>query len=268
MRYTPDQVEFLRQGYLQMRIPELTAAFNSEFNTNLTRQQIKSFMGNHKFTCGRVPGNPKGTLLLFSQEQAEFLRDGYTRLKVAELTVLFNRHFDANFTLNQVRAYLKNHGCKSGRTGNFVKGHTPHNTGQKGWDAGGRSAETRFKGGRRPQDSANYVPIGSTKLSKDRYLMRKVTDDHPVPARRWDAEHRLVWAAAHGPIPDGHVVVFLDGDKLNIALDNLRCVPRGVLQYLNKTGMNNTTGEARKAAILTAELITLANRKARDRGLR
>jgi hypothetical protein len=77
------------------------------------------------------------------------------------------------------------------------------------------------------------------------------------------AESRLVWEAANGPIPDGHVVVFLDADRLNCALDNLRCVPRAVLQWMNKTGLNDTAGEARKAAILTAEVFTLAKKRAR-----
>lgn len=100
--------------------------------------------------------------------------------------------------------------------------------------------------------------------TEDGYLERKVTDDPALyPARRWVFEHRLVWEAANGPIPDGHVIVFLDGDRLNIALDNLRCVPRAVLQWMNKTGLNETTGEARKAAILTAEVVARMHQRAR-----
>jgi hypothetical protein len=38
----------------------------------------------------------------------------------------------------------------------------------------------------------NYVPTGLERLSKDGYLERKVTDDHPVPARRWVGVHRPV----------------------------------------------------------------------------
>lgn len=36
--------------------------------------------------------------------------------------------------------------------------------------------------------------------------------------------HRAVWAAAHGPIPDGHHVHHIDGDPLNNDVSNLRCV--------------------------------------------
>ena len=97
--------------------------------------------------------------------------------------------------------------------------------------AGGRSAETRFKKGRAPQESRNYLPIGSLRLSKDGCLERKVTDDQSLyPARRWQSVHRLVWEAAHGPIPQGHMVVFRPGQFTNqvdlLTADRLECITR------------------------------------------
>jgi hypothetical protein len=98
----------------------------------------------------------------------------------------------------------------------FQKGHVSWNKG-KHTVAGGRSAETRFKKGRPAQESHNYVPIGSHKVDRDGYLLRKVTDDPSIfPVRRWVFVHRLVWAEAHGPIPDGHLVRFLPGRFTNV----------------------------------------------------
>lgn len=34
-------------------------------------------------------------------------------------------------------------------------------------------------------------------------------------------KHRFLWETANGPIPKGHKVIFADGDKTNITLDNL-----------------------------------------------
>jgi len=39
-------------------------------------------------------------------------------------------------------------------------------------------------------------------------------------------EHREVWQEAHGEIPKGWVVHALNGDKLDIRLENLAAVPR------------------------------------------
>lgn len=39
-------------------------------------------------------------------------------------------------------------------------------------------------------------------------------------------EHRLVWEASNGPVPPGHDIHHIDGNKLNNALENLECVSR------------------------------------------
>jgi hypothetical protein len=110
----------------------------------------------------------------------------------------------------------------------FPRGIVPWNKGKHTY-AGGRSPETRFKKGRAASETHNYLPIGSTRLDSDGYLVRKITDDQSiVPARRWVGEHRLVWAAAHGPIPDKHVVRFKPGMFTNkaheITADRLECI--------------------------------------------
>lgn len=119
----------------------------------------------------------------------------------------------------------------------FQPGLTPWNKGLS-YQAGGRSVETRFKPGRAPQESRNYVPIGTLRINRDGYLERKVTDDQALaPSRRWTAVHRLVWVKVHGQIPDGHAVCFKPGRRTTeleaITLDALELVTRGELMRRN-----------------------------------
>lgn len=119
----------------------------------------------------------------------------------------------------------------------FQPGMQPWNKGQS-YQAGGRSAETRFKPGRAPQEARNYVPIGTLRINRDGYLERKVTDDQTLaPVRRWTAVHRLVWIDAHGPIPDGHAVCFKSGRRTTeleeITPDALELVTRAELMRRN-----------------------------------
>lgn len=128
-------------------------------------------------------------------------------------------------------------GGKLGQLTQFAPGQKPWNAGTH-YVAGGRSAETRFKPGRKPEDSRNYLPIGSLRISADGYLERKTTDDPSIyPARRWVAVARLVWEAAHGPIPPGHVIVFKPGRKsaelAHITPDALECISRRELVHRN-----------------------------------
>lgn len=112
----------------------------------------------------------------------------------------------------------------------FRPGHVPANKGMKGWQAGGRSKQTQFKKGRPANEARNYVPIGTEKVdAKRKVLMRKVTDDPSIfPVKRWHPVHVMVWEAAHGPVPAGHIVVFKKGRKTfkaaEITLDRLDLV--------------------------------------------
>jgi hypothetical protein len=110
----------------------------------------------------------------------------------------------------------------------FKPGEKPWNTGLT-YQPGGRSVESRFKAGHMGGAAQhNYKPIGSLRINKDGYLERKVTDDHPVPARRWVGVHRLVWEATHGPVAAGHMVRFKPGmhttELHDITLDRLECI--------------------------------------------
>ena len=104
----------------------------------------------------------------------------------------------------------------------FPKGHTPWNAGRKGWSAGGKSRETRFKKGEKPW---TWKPIGSERVTKDGTLQRKVSDTG-YPPRDWVAVHALLWREANGEIPEGHIVVFRNGDKSDIRMDNLELITR------------------------------------------
>ena len=53
--------------------------------------------------------------------------------------------------------------------------------------------------------------------------------------------HRLIWEKAHGPIPPGHVMLFKDGDRTNVALDNLQCLPISQHSIITATGRNQHT---------------------------
>ena len=113
----------------------------------------------------------------------------------------------------------------------FPKGHVPANKGVKGYQAGGRSAETRFKKGNKP---VNEMPIGSYRIVTDsgdrqrKTVEIKLTDLPGRNDRRWKPVHRYVWEQHNGPIPAGHVVRFRDGmhtiDPNLITIDRLEMI--------------------------------------------
>lgn len=154
-----------------------------------------------------------------------------------------------------------------GASTRFQRGLTPWNKG-KHFSAGGRSPETRFKPGRKPEDAVNYRPIGSLRINRDGVLERKVTDDPSiVSSRRWLAVHRLVWIEANGPVPEHHAIAFKAGARTTdvelITLDRLELVPRVELMRRNSI-QTIYPPELRNLALLRGALNRKINRRSRE----
>lgn len=56
-----------------------------------------------------------------------------------------------------------------------------------------------------------------------------VSDDISIPyVKRRVPKRRVVWEQHFGPIPKTHMVIHLDGNKLNCDIDNLYCIPKKI----------------------------------------
>lgn len=109
----------------------------------------------------------------------------------------------------------------------------------RGWNKGMPQAEwirdpskvaaTQFKPGQMPY---NWVPVGSYRVTTQGDVEQKVADDRTpgMSRRNWKPVRVLVWEAAHGPVPRGHVVRFRDGkattDPAAIKVEDLECLTR------------------------------------------
>lgn len=174
-----------------------------------------------------------------NNEQRQFIFDNYKGTPNQELTDLFNKEFNTNYSKAQIIYFKRKNKLVSGLTGHFKKGQVSFNKGLK-WDdyvskeGQANSRKTTFKKGNIPQ---NTKPIGTHYVdSKDGYLYVKVKDKGPRFGRNgmWQQYHHLVWIDANGPIPKGHVVMFLDRDRNNFDLDNLKLISRKELSIINK----------------------------------
>lgn len=95
----------------------------------------------------------------------------------------------------------------------------------------GVGAATRFKGGERA------LAVGSIRLSPQGTWQVKVAEQGCRDGERWRALHEVIWTAAHGPVPAGHVVVFRRGAKTTnpaaITIDDVECISRRQLMLRN-----------------------------------
>jgi len=176
-------------------------------------------------------------------EEDRLIEEYYPDLPAKDVAAMLDRstssvYSRANFLGVKKSEEFKN-SAASGRTGHdnrgansrFRKDAEPWNKGQH-FSAGGRSTQTQFKKGERPH---TWVPIGTETIHKGGYLKRKVRDDAPKGMSRlnWEFVHVLLWEEHRGPVPDGHVVIFKNGNNKDIRIENLELVSRGKLMKKN-----------------------------------
>ncbi|MDI3234192.1 HNH endonuclease signature motif containing protein [Exiguobacterium antarcticum] len=179
----------------------------------------------------------------YTAEQRLFIVNHVQGRTTEALTDLVNTHFGINLSTNQIRAYKKNNKLLSGVDAKFQKGRTSHNKGKStgGWKP------TQFKQGHRPY---NYMPVGSERVNGEGYVDIKIADPN-----KWRGKHLILWEEAHGPVPEGHVILFGDQDRRNFDLDNLLLISKKQLCTLNRRRLIQRDTELTRSAILVTDLI-------------
>jgi hypothetical protein len=74
----------------------------------------------------------------------------------------------------------------------------------------------------------------------------------------------MIWEAANGPVPKGHVILCADGNRHNIDLDNLLLVSRKELVVMARLGLITSDTDLTKTGKTLAEVILLANERERE----
>jgi hypothetical protein len=135
MRYTEEQIEFVRENAPGRSRAEIVELFNRRFGTTINITRLKALMNHHKTStahgCFRVRVTP---------EQVDFIRENIAGRSFTELTRLFNERFGVLFSVTRMRglaAYykLRNGICRRCELGDerVDEGLTKVKTGPREW---------------------------------------------------------------------------------------------------------------------------------------
>jgi hypothetical protein len=149
-----------------------------------------------------------------------------------------------------------------GSSSRFQPGQKPWNTGMKGLQTA--PVASRFKPGQKP---LNWLPVGSFRVmsaESGSYLQIKLTDTG-YPPRDWVMYHRHVWEQAHGPIPEGHMVVFKGPhttDPEQITPDILECISR--VEHMKRHTFHQYGPEIAGCVLLRSAITRQINRRVKE----
>lgn len=253
-KYPPEVHEFILANYKGTSHAELAEVTNRFCGTAFTLQSMRAYLANHKLRT-ESRHNPRGSRL-FSPAVVAFIEEHNEGLYAKELTELINTTFGTAYTVQQIKCYRTNHRLDSGLTGRFEKGHTPHNKDKHTGSYPGMIS-TQFKKGHTPK---NHRPVGSERVTRDGYLERKIAEPNI-----WLQVHVLNWEAVNGPIPEGHVVLFKNGDKTNPDVSNLLLVSRAELARMNQKGLISSNPEQTEVGQNIARLILATAKRKKEK---
>lgn len=181
----------------------------------------------------------------YTPEQEAFIKQHH-RLPAIELTDRFNAKFGTTITCANIKGALHRRGLKNGNDGRFKPGNVPVNKGKKGHPS--RSPSTTFKKGSVPP---NRREVYAERIDKDGYIYIKAE----AGFRKWRLKHRWLWERENGPVPDGYILRFIDGDKTNCDPSNLELITRLENLITNSLQPASAPDELIPAIRLTAKLI-------------
>lgn len=208
----------------------------------------------------------KGRAISYLPQELAWIeaRKEMPRRELWELFCAFWQRDDVS--LHNFKALCKRHGFMTGRTGRFVPGQEAHNKGKP--FAGARHPNcigSQFKKGNVPH---TYRGAGHERIdSNDGYVVMIVDEENPWTGAKTRPvlKHRWLWEQANGPLPEGHALKCLDGDRTNTDPSNWTAVPRAMLPRLSggKVGVHYDSAPAElKPAIMAVARLDHASREA------
>lgn len=186
---------------------------------------------------------------IWTEEQKMILKRLYPDSTMQEMIAVLNHEFDKLQIMHKAQKMgIKKSAAFRERFGRDENGRltgaVQHNKGKK-FEAGGRSAEFHFQKNNMPHNS---VPVGTIRHEKEGYLKIKIAERD-----KWELLHREVWKREHGTYPPNDcAIIFIDGNKQNCDISNLKMVTRAELMLQNS--MQNYPEELKKVINLQAAI--------------
>ena len=152
-----------------------------------------------------------------------------------------------------IQSTKKRYKILSHNDGKFKKGKEPWNKGLKGFMGANK---TSFKKGNRPLNTAD---VGTEGMREDGYLYVKIAEPNV-----WKQKHHIVYEEVNGPIPDGHVILFGDKNRLNFDIDNLILASKADVMRLNIYGLIQDDAELTRIGLNIAKVRQKISERKRD----
>lgn len=160
----------------------------------------------------------------YTDEQTQWIIDNYSHYGMKKAHLYFNETFGTVRTMHSIRS--------------------------KAYSLGINVSEEENNEHR---NAVRFDPIGTIKVNDKGYTLIKTGKG----TSKWENYHKYLWEQANGPVPEGYIVIFLDGNKQNFELSNLEAIPAKYNSMLNRNHLRSSDKRITETAIKWCELYSL-----------
>lgn len=175
----------------------------------------------------------KGKKIRYSDDELAWIKRHARNHRASAHSAFVAKFARPDVSLKNFHSLCKRKGWFTGLTGRFEAGQPAHNKGKTlSPEARAKSARTMFKTGHVPH---NYRGPGHEFLDpKDGYIFLIISDEtaRTKTKTRRVLKHKWLWEQKNGPLPKGHALKCLDGNRQNTDPENWQAVPRACLPRL------------------------------------
>lgn len=205
----------------------------------------------------------------YSKEVIDFLIENHKGKTLIELADMINKQFNMNIdnkNVGNLKSRLKR---RKGivlepaiNDGRYRIGQPPANKGKK-WDEylskeqQEKARKTCYKKGNIPH---NHREVGEERINVDGYIEIKTKEPNV-----WELKHRVVYRQYYGKIPKGYNVIFLDGNRQNLDIKNLKLISRAEDLIMNNNKLFAKDKEITNTGTIIANVINKANKLGVDK---
>lgn len=267
-RKYPQEVEdFIRASCTTYTARQMAAMITAELGFDVTPEQVHGFMSNHKIR-GPRKGKKRPDRRITTPEIDDFIRERVAGTSPAAMAEMVNAAFGTAYSAAQIKAYYARNHLASGIDARFQPGRPAPNKGLT-WDeymapeAQERARRGCFKRGHIPHNGG--TPIGAMRIRRMGRTKRPYAFVKVAQPNVWRMAHVVEWEKHNGPVPDGYMVTFANGNTLDCTIGNLLLESRAQHAVKNRWDIHGYDQESGQAANLIADLKMAVNEKRRKR---
>ena len=180
----------------------------------------------------------------WTDTELDYLRQIVKDRYIFEIAELMSIKFNYEFRKSQIKSIMAKHKITNNMKNKIPKGIEP-------WNKNLKIGNSRIH---------NLKNVGDEYISSNGFTMMKL--DNPT---RWVQKHRYLYEQTFGEIPKDKVLIFLDGNKQNLNLDNLKCITRKQLIKMNQNGLFYDNAELTEAGSELANLMLKINEVSKNK---